>query len=179
MVSGAGIHLALHRGVSMPTYAIHTVDSAPAASRGALSELTEIFGFTPNLAGVMATSPVLIQGFTALFHRVHAGSFSEAEIQTLLLTNAVTNACEWAVALHSALALKEGLAAADVRAMRERRLPADPRHAALSALTRSLVEQRGRGAAGDMNAFRAAGFGADQVLEVIAVLAASTMTNYA
>ena len=40
----------------MPFYPIHTVDSAPAASRSALSELTEIFGFTPNLAGVMAAS---------------------------------------------------------------------------------------------------------------------------
>jgi alkylhydroperoxidase family enzyme len=163
----------------MPTYCIHTIDSAPAASRGALSKLTEIFGFTPNLAGLMATSPVLIQSFIGLFQRVHAGSFSEAEIQTLLLTNAVSNACEWAVALHSALALKEGLAAADVGAMRERRLPADPRHAALSVLTRTLVEQRGRIADGEMDSFRAAGFGADQVLEVIAVLAASTMTNYA
>jgi len=33
---------------------------------------------------------------------------SEAQIQTLLLTNAVTNACAWAVAFHSVLALKEG-----------------------------------------------------------------------
>jgi alkylhydroperoxidase family enzyme len=162
----------------MSTYCIHTIDSAPAASRGALSELTEIFGFTPNLAGVMAASPLLIQSFIGLFQKVHAGSFSEAEIQTLLLTNAVTNACEWAVALHSALALKEGLAAAYVEAMRERRLPADPRHAALSALTRTLVEQRGRIAHGEMESFRAAGFGADQVLEVIAILAASTITNY-
>lgn len=162
----------------MSSYPIHSVDSAPAGSRGALFELTDIFGFIPHLAGVMAASPVLIQSFIGLFHRVHAGSFSEAELQTLLLTNAVTNASEWAVAFHSTLALKEGVAPADVRAMRERRLPAEPRHAALSALTRRLAERRGQLEDGDIDAFREAGFGVEQVFEVIAVLAASTMTNY-
>jgi hypothetical protein len=40
---------------------------------------------------------------------VHASSLTEPQIQTLLLTNAVTNASEWAVAFHTALALKQGV----------------------------------------------------------------------
>jgi AhpD family alkylhydroperoxidase len=53
----------------------------------------------------------------------------------VLLTDAVTNPCAWAVAFHTALALKEGLDPADVQAIREGRLPKDGKLAALSVET--------------------------------------------
>ncbi|MEM5405093.1 hypothetical protein [Paraburkholderia unamae] len=45
----------------------------------------------PNIAGAIAGSPKLINGLTAVFQQAHGGSFTEAQVQTLLLTNAVTN----------------------------------------------------------------------------------------
>jgi alkylhydroperoxidase family enzyme len=45
-------------------------------------------------------------------------------------------------------------------------------------LARSLVEKRGKLDQQQLRAFDEAGFVAPQVLEVIAVVAASTMTNY-
>ena len=51
----------------------------------------------PNIAGVMATSPVLINSLVGLFGNVHGGTFTEAQVQTVLLTDAVTNGCMWAV----------------------------------------------------------------------------------
>jgi alkylhydroperoxidase family enzyme len=50
--------------------------------------------------------------------------------------------------------------------------------AALSALTRKIIEQRGRLDDEDVDRFIAAGFGKDHALEVIAIVAASTITNY-
>ncbi len=49
----------------------------------------------------MAESPVLLNGFVGAFLNFHSGSFTGAERQALLLTNAVTNGCVWAVAFHS------------------------------------------------------------------------------
>jgi AhpD family alkylhydroperoxidase len=121
---------------------------------------------------------VLLNSLVGLFDRVHGGSFTEAQIQTLLLTSAVTNACAWAVAFHTALALKEGLTPADVNAARAGRSPDDSKLGALSTLARTLIEKRGRIADQDREAFLAAGFGKDHLLEVIAVVAASTITNY-
>jgi AhpD family alkylhydroperoxidase len=109
---------------------------------------------------------------------VHGGSFTETQIQTVLLTDAVTNACTWAVAFHTALALKEGLDPADVEAVRQGRLPKDSKLAALSALARTMIEKRGRLADDDVGRFIAAGFGKDHALEVVAIVAASTITNY-
>ncbi|MFM0199190.1 carboxymuconolactone decarboxylase family protein [Paraburkholderia fungorum] len=163
----------------MTTFHLHTIESAPEQSRPVLRQLQQTFGLIPNIAGAMAESPVLISAFIGLFQKVHAGTFTEAQIQTLLLTNAVTNACSWAVAFHTALALKEGLSPADVDAIRNGRAPEDRKHAALSTLTKAAIEKRGHLDDKDVGQFLEAGFRHDQVLEVLAVLAASTITNYA
>ena len=162
----------------MTNFPVNTIETAPDASKPALQKLQAAFGMIPNIAGAMSTSPVLINSLVGLFGNVHGGSFSEAQIQTLLLTNAVTNACTWAVAFHTALALKEGLDPADVEAIRARRLPKDKKHAALSLMARTLIEKRGRLDDRDIEQFIAAGFGKNLALEVIAVVAASTITNY-
>ncbi|WP_412025226.1 carboxymuconolactone decarboxylase family protein [Burkholderia cepacia] len=162
----------------MSAYPLHTIDSAPAESQPVLRQLQQTFGLIPNIAAAMAASPVLINGFIGLFERVHASSLTEPQIQTLLLTNAITNASEWPVAFHSALALKQGVPAADVDAIRRGGLPGDAKLAALSATARALIETRGRLADADRQSFAAAGFSAEQLLEVIAVVAASTITNY-
>jgi alkylhydroperoxidase family enzyme len=162
----------------MSSYPVHTIESAPAQSKPVLQQLQQAFGLIPNIAAKMAASPILINGFIGLFERVHASSLTESEIQTLLLTNAVTNASEWPVAFHTALALKEGVHSADVDAIRHGDLPGDVRLAALSTLARTLIEKRGHLAESDQRRFLEAGFSSEQILEVIAVVAASTITNY-
>jgi AhpD family alkylhydroperoxidase len=162
----------------MQAFPVHTVESAPEESKSSLQTLQGIFGTIPNLAGTMATSPVLIGSLVGLFQKVHGGSFSEAQIQVLLLTNAVTNSCPWAVAFHTALALKAGVERADVQAIRERQIPGNAKSSALSRLARTLIEKRGRLEDSDMTRFLQAGFEKAHLLEVIGVVAASTITNY-
>jgi len=162
----------------MSIFEVQTIDHAPEGSRAPLEKLQKAFGMVPNVAGVIANSPILASIFLPLFEGVHGGTFTEAEIQTLLLTNAVTNSCAWAVAFHSYLALQAGLDPADVRAIRGRRAPREPRCAALSVYARSLIEERGHVGEAAIAAFLSAGFKPDQALEVLAVSAASTITNY-
>ena len=162
----------------MTTFPVHTMESAPERSKPALQQLQSAFGMIPNLIGGMSTSPVLITSLVGLFGKVHGGSFTEAQVQTVLLTDAVTNRCMWAVAFHTVLALNEGIDPADVRAIRAGRLPKDSKLAALSALARTMIEKRGRLDDEDVDRFIAAGFGKDHALEVIAIVAASTITNY-
>jgi len=162
----------------MSSYPIHTIASAPELSKPVLLQLQQTFGVIPNIAAAMANSPVLINGFIGLFERVHASSLTEQQIQTVLLTNAVTNVSEWAVAFHTALALQQGVPPADVEAIRHGGLPNQAGLAALSRLARTLIEKRGRLKASDQAQFLEMGFSVEQILEVIAVVAASTITNY-
>ncbi|PRY44651.1 carboxymuconolactone decarboxylase family protein [Umezawaea tangerina] len=164
----------------MTTFPVHTTESAPDSARGPLEALQGAFGFVPNVAGVMAGSPPLVNSFFSAFGQFRgAGTFSPAERQVLLLSNAVANDCAWAVAFHSLEALLDGVDPDAVEALRRRELPDDPRLAALSTLTRALIDNRGHLGEGDVKAFTEAGFSGSQVLEVITGVAISTMTNHA
>jgi alkylhydroperoxidase family enzyme len=140
-----------------------------------MQQLQSAFGMIPNIAGAIATSPVLINSLVGLFGTVHGGSFTEPQIQTVLLTDAVVNASTWAVAFHTALALKQGIDLAEVQAIREGRQQA---RRAIS-FGEDNDRKRGRLDDRDVDQFIAAGFGKDHALEVIATVAASTITNYA
>jgi AhpD family alkylhydroperoxidase len=162
----------------MQPFPLHTLESAPEPSKQSLQTLQGAFGTLPNIAAAMSTSPVLIDSLVALFQKVHGGSFSEQQIQILLLTNAVTNTCAWAVAFHTALALQAHVAPEDVQAIRDRQAPQDPKNAALSRLARTLIEKRGHLDDREVSRFLQTGFEQAHLLEVIAVTAASTITNY-
>jgi alkylhydroperoxidase family enzyme len=163
----------------MNTYPIHTIDSAPNGSKQPLEMLQKTFGLIPNLAATMGSSPALLNAFVAAFGQFHGTGFSAAERQVLLLSNAVANNSSWPVAFHSTMALKEGAAPQDVEAIRHGSSPSDPRMAALSTITRRLIEARGHLEDSDVKAFVSAGFEEVQLLDVIAGLAVSTLANYA
>lgn len=162
----------------MASFPVNTIDTAPERSQPALRQLQASFGMIPNLIGAMATSPVLINSLVGLFGNVHGASFTEAQVQVVLLTDAVTNGSTWAAAFHTALALKEGIDPSDVESIREGRLPRDTKLAALSGLAKAMIEKRGRLSDEDIDRFLAAGFDKGLLLEVIAAVAASTITNY-
>ena len=163
----------------MPYYPVHTIASAPDKSKPALEQLQKAFGVLPNLPAVIANSPKLINSLVGLFGQVHSPGFSEAENQIVLLTDAVTNSSTYAVAFHTALALQQGISSEETAAIREGRIPTNKRFAALSTLAKTLIEKRGHLSDEELDSFIAAGFAKEQVLEVIAIVAASTITNYA
>jgi alkylhydroperoxidase family enzyme len=163
----------------MPNYPVHTIVSAPEGSKPALEQLKKAFGVLPNLPAVIANSPKLINSLVGLFGQVHSPGLSEAENQIVLLTDAVTNSSTYAVAFHTALALQQGISSEETTAIREGRLPTEKRFRVLSALAKALIEKRGQLSEQELDSFVAAGFTNEQVFEVIAIVAASTITNYA
>jgi alkylhydroperoxidase family enzyme len=161
----------------METFRIHTIETAPEKSKPALEGLKQNFGFIPNAAATMAGSPGLINAFIGAFGNFHGGSLSELEKQTVLLTNAVALECRWTVAFHSTLALKSGVTASDMAAIRSGGLPADRKLAALSRLAKALIERKGHAVDGELENFKAAGYAPAQALEVIAGIAISTIAG--
>ncbi|MCR6486694.1 carboxymuconolactone decarboxylase family protein [Amycolatopsis sp. OK19-0408] len=163
----------------MTTYQLHTAETADEAAKGPLEALESAFGFVPAAAGLMANSPALLNTFFAAFgHFRGGGTFGPDERQVLLLSNAVANRSEWAVAFHTLEALQDGVEPAVVEAIRRGEVPANRRMAALSTFTRSLIEKRGHVEAREVAAFKAAGFTEAQVFEVITGVAISAMTNH-
>jgi AhpD family alkylhydroperoxidase len=163
----------------MTSYPVHTIDSAPDASRQPLRKLAAGVGFLPNLAAAMAESPELLRGFLAVREIYQRGTFTPGEIQVLSLTAAYENDCAWCVAFHTAVALGEGVSRESVDALRAGTSPAEPRLAALSAFARAMLRERGAVEEADLERFLAAGFTRAQALEVVLGMAFSLMANFA
>lgn len=159
----------------MQRFNLQTIESAPEKSKPTLRALEEKFGFLPNVMATMANNPVLLNGFANAFGSFHGGSFDEIEKQVLLLTNAVTIKCPWTVAAHSTFAIEDGIAESEVQAIRAGGLPRDPKYAALSALTKALIETKGNVSDADIDKFISAGYSKDQILEVVTGVGVSTL----
>lgn len=164
----------------MSPYRVHTIETAPAGSQDILGGIQRELGIIPNLAAAMAESPSLVKGFFALREIYYnESSFSPVEIQVLSLTNAFENGCPYCMALHSAFALKEGLSAESLAALRTGQPPVEPKLRALSNLSRQMIAGRGAVDETELEAFFAAGYTPAQALGVVLGIAVSIMANYA
>jgi AhpD family alkylhydroperoxidase len=163
----------------MSLYEVHTIDTAPEASKPLLQNLQGTIGMIPNLAASMAESPELLKGFLSIRQIFYSGTFSPGEIQVLALTNAFENGCRYCMALHSALALKEGVSKEAVQALRAGRSPSEPKLHALSEFSRALVTRRGHVDDDERQKLLAAGYSKAQALEVVLGVAVSILPNFA
>jgi uncharacterized peroxidase-related enzyme len=161
------------------TFDVHTLETAPEASKEALLELRDRVGLIPNLAAAMSESPTLIRAFVTLREIYQSGSFSPIEREVISITNAVANRCAWCVAAHSTFAQKANTPPDVLESLRTGRSPAGPRLKALSDFARKMTTTRGQLDEEDLHAFLAAGYTKAQALEVIVGVAVSVLANYA
>lgn len=155
------------------------VETASEKSRPLLEKVQKTFKFIPNLFGVLANSPVLLEGYLGLEGTFEKGSLSAVERQIVLLTASVENSCMYCTAAHSTV-LKAFLhvPAEFVSAVRSNLPLPDPKLNTLAALTKEIVSQRGHVEAQTVDNFLAAGYRKDQILEVLVGVALKTMSNY-
>jgi uncharacterized peroxidase-related enzyme len=161
----------------MTDYTIHTKQSAPQASQEQLAGLEQNIGFIPNLAGTIAGSPTAIEGFLAMQSSLRRSALTGVEREVVGLTTSHANACEYSMAAHSTFALGHGAAADVVAALRAGDELPDARLEALHAFTRELITERGHVSEAEVSALVEAGFGKDDVLDVIAQVAYTTFAN--
>ncbi|MEV0380327.1 carboxymuconolactone decarboxylase family protein [Nonomuraea sp. NPDC050643] len=163
----------------MTRFTVHTVDSAPQASRQPLDELRLRVGFVPALAGAMAGAPAVIDGFNQLQRALRGTALTGVEREIVGLAVSVANRCAYSVAAHSAFAAREGVPAEVIEALRagKQDLP-EGRAAALAAFTRAVLRSGGLAGRAELEALLAAGYGRAQVLEVITQAAYTTLANW-
>ena len=162
------------------SFTVHTVESAPAASRPALEAIQSRYGFLPNLAATVADSPGALNGLLASIQAYDdpALTLTPLERQVVLIATSVENRCDFCIAAHSMLANSLGLERAQIDRLQERQTLADARLEALRVFTGEIVAQRGWIEPAAAERFLAAGFERGQVFEVVLGVALKTFTNY-
>ena len=162
----------------MSRYIPLTAETAPEASREGLAKAKRAFGFVPNMMGVMAASPVALDGLQALNGAFAQGSFSRKERELVLLAVSTVNGCTYCVPAHSAAAKAAGLSDDVIEAFREGKPIPDARLTSLHGFATAVVEKRGWVSEAEVETFIDAGFTKAQVLEVVLGVSLMTLTNY-
>ena len=98
---------------------IRTVDNAPEASKATLATAKSAYGFTPNLLGLMANHPALLNSYWAGDGFLTKNSVLTAkERQVAFLAASYENNCHYCMAAHSSIAQMNKVADDVVEALR-------------------------------------------------------------
>lgn len=162
----------------MVRFRIHDEKTAPEGAKPVLEAAKKNFGFVPNLYGVMAESPELLEAYVTLSGLFQKCSLPAHAKHVVWLAASVENGCHYCVAAHSALGLQAGLSPEAVESIRSGKPVSDPALEAVRRLTRAIVARRGWPEESDIEAFLAAGFTLRNLLDVVLGVGMKTLSNY-
>jgi AhpD family alkylhydroperoxidase len=157
--------------------AIATVEAAPAAVRPLLAAVERRFGRVPNLFGVLALSPAALHGYLALEGALSGGALDAATRARIALALAERSRCSYCLSVYTHIARTAvRLDDAEITANRNgasNDLAADA--AVHLALALAQPSADGRDAA--LAAFKAAGYGDEEAIEIAALVALNTLAT--
>ncbi|WP_055447089.1 carboxymuconolactone decarboxylase family protein [Lacinutrix mariniflava] len=162
----------------MTTLKVHNIESAPTEAKPLLENSQKAYGMIPGLHGVLAASPQLLKAYQDLHQLFTETSFNNDELTVVWQTINVEHACHYCVPAHTGIAKMMKVDDAIINALRDETPLADAKLEALRTLTLSLTRNRGNVSQEDLEAFYAAGYGEQQVLEIILGLSQKVISNY-
>lgn len=159
-------------------FEVHTIASAPEASRPLLEAAGSRYGFVPNLLGVLAESPAALGAYLGIADALSRTRLTPAEREIVTLAVSVENGCVYCVAAHSTVARMVRVPEDAIAAVRAGGSVADPNLEALRRFATAVVATRGRPGDEELRAFHTAGYDSGHVLDVLAIVAMKTLSNY-
>lgn len=153
--------------------------TAPSAAVPLIEKSKATFGRLPGLHAVMSRAPALLDGYQVL-HRLFAEetSFDAEEKTVVWQTINVYHECHYCVPAHTGIAKMMKVDDAISEALRDEAPLPNPKLEALRAFTLVMADSRGNPAEADLQAFYDAGYGEEQVLEIVLGIAQKVMSNY-
>ena len=162
----------------MPRIPVHTVESAPEASRDALKALAQKYGKVLNIHGEMAHSPAVLHTYLAIQDvlREHA-TVDAATREAIALAVGNEDDCGYCQAAHTAAGSAAGLSDEQMLDIR-RGTVEDPKLDALLRLAREYTANVGTTSDATWQAAVDAGWSDEQLTELSAHVTLNLLTNY-
>lgn len=160
------------------SYTVHDKSSAPEGSRALLEQAESGFGFVPNLLGIMAESPALLEAYMTMNEIFDKTDFNASEKQIVLLAASPQNDCGYCKSAHQAIAAMQDVPSDVARAAAEGEEIGDEKLEALRRFTAEVVSSRGLPAEDRIASFLEAGYERRHVLDVITGVGMKTLSNY-
>lgn len=161
----------------MSRLAIPHLDDAPEGSKPVLDAIRKSLGVVPNLFRLIGNSPTAINAYAGL-----NGPLTKAlDVRTrerIALAVAQVNGCDYCLSAHTYLGLNLAKISPDEIALNRQGRSGDATADAAVSFAAKVASQRGHVSDADITAVRAAGFGDAQIVEIVALVAENTFTNY-
>lgn len=155
-----------------------SIEASPAASQPLLQAVTKQLGSAPNIFRVIGNSPAALEGYLGLNGALGKGKLDGKTRERFAIAVAEINGCGYCLSAHTYLG--KNLAKLDDAEITANRNGAsnDPKADAAVRFAAKIVRERGHVSDADVSAVKAAGYGDDEIVEIVAHVALNTLTNY-
>ena len=146
------------------------------ANQAIFDNLEKALGFVPNLYATYAYSPTALGDYLALQNRKSSLKTREREVINLVVSQ--VNDCAYCLAAHTALGKLNGFTDEQILDIRAGQVTFDERIAALATFVRETTVNRGLPTPAATEAFFAAGFTRENLVDTIVVIGDKTISNF-
>ncbi|WP_298737375.1 carboxymuconolactone decarboxylase family protein [uncultured Chitinophaga sp.] len=160
----------------MKTITVPTRDTVSPANQQIFDNLAKKLGSVPNLFATMALSENALATYLAFSGAKSSLKAKEKEVINLAVSQA--NGCEYCTAAHTAIAKMNGFTDDQILEIRSGSASFDSKYDVLAKLAISFVETKGKPDGELLDAFYAAGYTNENLVDAITVIADKTFTNY-
>ncbi len=160
----------------MTRFTVPTRDTVSETNQALFDALQGKLGFVPNLYATFALSPNALGTYLALQSAKSSINAKAREVVNLVVSQ--YNDCLYCLAAHTMLGRMNGFTDAQMIEIRKGTASFDAKLDALARLARNLVETRGHADAAAMDAFFAAGWSQENLVDVIVTVGDKIISNY-
>ncbi|NKJ03820.1 peroxidase-related enzyme [Rhizobium sp. SG741] len=155
-----------------------SIEAAPEAARPTLEAIKKQMGGVPNVFRMMSNSPAVLEAYAGLNGALGKGKLDKKIRERIALAIAQRNGCGYCLAAHTYTGTHVTKLSMDEIAAARRGRSSDARADAAVKFAVKVAEERGSVSEDELHAMRAAGFDDEELLEIVAHVAANTFTNY-
>jgi AhpD family alkylhydroperoxidase len=160
----------------MTTINVPTRDEVSPQNQAIFDQLKGKLGMVPNLYATLAHSENALGSYLAFQNAKSSITGKAREIVNLVVSE--VNACEYCLAAHTLIGGMVGFKPEQIIEIRGGRASFDAKLDVLARLTRDIVQNRGYGEPALVDAFLAAGWTKENLVDAIVAIGDKTVTNY-
>ena len=160
----------------MNTINVPTRDEVSPANQALFDNLKKGLGMVPNLYATLAHSENALATYLALQNAKSSITGKAREVVNLVVSQ--VNECEYCLAAHSAIGKMVGFTEEQIIEIRGGKASFDKKLDILAQLSKSIASNRGKANLMLLEAFFAAGWTKENLVDTIVTIGDKTVTNY-
>lgn len=160
----------------MTTFNVPTRDQVSPVNQAIFDQLEKTVGFVPNLFATYALSDNALKNYLDFSNAKSSLKAKEKEVVNLAVSQ--VNNCQYCLSAHTAIAKMNGFSEGEILQLRAGEALFDSKLDALAKLAKNITENRGNTDTDVLEAFFAAGYTQEQLIDTISLVGDKTISNY-